>query len=968
MERLVTNVQSLTDDLQHRQQLDHDAVIDRLFHEVSGVDELPKPLDSQLEECAIQLWNWAVTKHVATAITESQKAKVFHVACSLMHCSAPDNPPEGVVRKHILSLEILYNQLSFSRSCDLDAAKADVERTLLRVLSHQAESAISQRSQQEAVVCMQRCTDMLARLPRETGYLSLTCYNFGVELYNLKMFEESSFWLRQSYDVGKTNRKYGPGAEVQECMSAYGLHLKIRVLLRAGALDEAITAGKPLTPQSLDSLHLLLWDKASKHFKANNYLDALQWYNYSLSFYKAGQMEPNLARLQRNRASCLLLLKQLDKAKEALKEAERCDPDSIFTQFSLYKLAIQEKNIEKAGEALTAMGRLAKSPVSSEDRLLVCENAAGSLLRLAAQIALEVELVVDVVGRSTQVELVVDVVGRSTQVELVVDVVGRSTQVELVVDVVGRFTQVELVVRVVGRSTQVELVVDVVGRSTQVELVVDVVGRSTQVELVVDVVGRSTQVELVVKVVGRSTQVELVVDVVGRFTQVELVVDVVGRSTQVELVVDVVGRSTQVELVVDVVGRSTQVELAVEVMGRYIQVELRVEEGRSTQVELVVEVVGRSTQVELVVEVVGRSTQVELVVGVVGRSTQVELVVGVVGRSTQVELVVGVVGRSTQVELVVEVVNEEQDTAMKALESLCENSSAEAHALTALRCLVRLLLTTMETASDEESRALLMGQKTSLLMAVAASLQLCRESPHSVQTEELNKTLENIQLCTEVWKTLSTSGISNANDPTNKLLLLYEFEARVKLNDPKVDTVLESILELDNVETKDLENVAAHFPSLCKKVLRIALALHKKQPDEEPACRRQCVQRLIHLSLPSGVSEVDERVLEEVWVYYQEALCIIAAAAPEDIPEMESLWLLTRAWNIGILLFRLARYTEAERWCGLGMSFLPHLGSLQESYQTQVQEGASGPGVGMSALYGMVLDRLDRANHFLAGE
>ena len=97
--------------------------------------------------------------------------------------------------------------------------------------------------------------------------------------------------------------------------------------------------GKPLTPQSLVSLHLLLWDKAAKYFEVNwtslstfkpsilnsqlrntsspcqakNYVEALQWYNYSLSFYKAGQMEPNLAKLQRNRASCFLLLKQLDK-------------------------------------------------------------------------------------------------------------------------------------------------------------------------------------------------------------------------------------------------------------------------------------------------------------------------------------------------------------------------------------------------------------------------------------------------------------------------------------------------------------------------------------------------------------------------------------------------------------------------------------------------------------------------------
>lgn len=45
-------------------------------------------------------------------------------------------------------------------------------------------------------------------------------------------------------------------------------------------------------------------------------------------------------------------------------------------------------------------------------------------------------------------------------------------------------------------------------------------------------------------------------------------------------------------------------------------------------------------------------------------------------------------------------------------------------------------------------------------------------------------------------------------DPTDTILLLYEFEARAKLNDPKLETVLESILELDNVDTKILETVA----------------------------------------------------------------------------------------------------------------------------------------------------------------
>lgn len=45
-------------------------------------------------------------------------------------------------------------------------------------------------------------------------------------------------------------------------------------------------------------------------------------------------------------------------------------------------------------------------------------------------------------------------------------------------------------------------------------------------------------------------------------------------------------------------------------------------------------------------------------------------------------------------------------------------------------------------------------------------------------------------------------------DPTDTLLLLYEFEACAKLNNPKVEAVLESVLELQNVKAKVLETIA----------------------------------------------------------------------------------------------------------------------------------------------------------------
>uniref|UniRef100_A0A672T741 Protein ZIP4 homolog n=1 Tax=Sinocyclocheilus grahami TaxID=75366 RepID=A0A672T741_SINGR len=713
------------------------------------------------------------------------------------------------------SLETLYSRLTSHGDCaeDINTPKGDIEKDLLRVLSYQAESAVSQEQHQEAVSCIQRCKEMLLRLPKETGYLSLICYNFGGYLIYIVYTTAKVLRLLAKVYLDWDCQKYLEKAlhavslANKEHMQLSGLYLKIQILNKSHRLSElldcevplevclstvkllvennrealafyflkrvcqhfesspelgsallmhielllqrdkellakqkiedAITGhytGKQLAPQTLSSLHLLLWDRASKNFEVQhqfyNYSEALEWYNYSLSFYRAGELDQNLAKLQRNRSTCFLHLNQFEKAKEAVEKSARIDPSNIFTQFNIYKIAVLENNAEKGnGE-----------DVKSHDHIIV------------------------------------------------------------------------------------------------------------------------------------------------------------GSS---------------------------------EVFQQYFSPQ-----------------------------------------------------------------------------------HEQQETAVKALESLCEHSQDVTQILTALsayisskqehikylcyrniisssffvRCLVRLVLTTMENISEENrlvdqwcrwnsalqcehspvrmrdffllsfqlsqlctpDRGMLMGQKTCLLMAAAASLEICRSSDHTEQqTELLTQTLEHIQLCKEIWTTIKASGTSS-KDKTDTLLLLYEFEARAKLNDPKLESVLESVLELDYIETKLLEMIAvlameppAHFPVLCKKALRITLSLHRKQPQVDLTRCSNCLHSLIQLTLPSGVSEVQPCVLEEVWGYYEEALSTIATA---DFPELEILWLLTRAWNTGILLYSLTQYPEAERWCGLGMSFLKHLGSLQDSYHSQVTlQEADGP-------------------------
>ncbi|XP_016087582.1 testis-expressed sequence 11 protein [Sinocyclocheilus grahami] len=751
------------------------------------------------------------------------------------------------------SLETLYSRLTSHGDCaeDINTPKGDIEKDLLRVLSYQAES---------------------------TGYLSLICYNFGVDTYSQGKHEESTFWLSQSYDIGKMNVKYSPGSEMQakvlrllakvyldwdcqkylekalhavslankEHMQLSGLYLKIQILNKSHSPDEAIKSGEPglselldcevplevclstvkllvennrealafyflkrvcqhfesspelgsallmhielllqrdkellakqkiedaitghytgkqLAPQTLSSLHLLLWDRASKNFEAKNYSEALEWYNYSLSFYRAGELDQNLAKLQRNRSTCFLHLNQFEKAKEAVEKSARIDPSNIFTQFNIYKIAVLENNAEKAAAALREIGALAQNPVTSEDRLLVTENAAANLLSLAAHIALEHEQ-------------------QETAVKALESLCEHSQ------DVTQILTALRCLVRLV-------------------------------------------------------------------LTTMENIS----------------------------------------------------EENRNANLDILL------SYLKTALEKLPQISQIQ------GHGAQ---------QHSEDANWFRRIGWNSALQ--------------------CEHSPVRMRDFFLLSFQLSQLCT--------PDRGMLMGQKTCLLMAAAASLEICRSSDHTEQqTELLTQTLEHIQLCKEIWTTIKASGTSS-KDKTDTLLLLYEFEARAKLNDPKLESVLESVLELDYIETKLLEMIAvlameppAHFPVLCKKALRITLSLHRKQPQVDLTRCSNCLHSLIQLTLPSGVSEVQPCVLEEVWGYYEEALSTIAT--PEDFPELEILWLLTRAWNTGILLYSLTQYPEAERWCGLGMSFLKHLGSLQDSYHSQ-----------MAGLYSEVLDRLDKA-------
>ncbi|NXY47134.1 TEX11 protein, partial [Ceuthmochares aereus] len=839
----------------------------------------------QDEECAISLWNWTVTKHTANVINDEQRAKLRFAACRLVCLCEGSDPSEATIRRQILmsmktgkgwidigraDLADGFLEIAMSRTeklyakllegsdgeADIHVHKADVEKSVFKVLSYQAESAVAQGDFQRAMSCVQRCKDMLMKLPKETCYLSILCYNFGVETYEQKKYEQSSVWLSQSYDIGKIDMKYSVGKEMQakvlrllatvyfewdcnlyldkalkainlanqENLHPAGFFLKVKILLKSGASDEDISSavaeflhhemsldfclntaklllehgresvgfdflksvperfqsspdfgkitllhiefllqnkrellakqkieeiiighytGKQLLPEALNKLHIILWDRAAKHYETKSYSEALHWYNYSASFYTPGQIDQNLSKLQRNMASCYLHLKQVDKAKEAVKEAERCDPNSIFTKFSVYKIAVMEKDTDKAVETIIEMGKLAEKSSQCEDKLRLDENTGTNLLSLAAQIALENE-------------------------QQVVAIKALEYLSEHLQDCRQLFAALKCLVRLMLSKIMAEN------------------EEKRQVHL------QNHFLVLAQKRLAES------------FTEEKFTGDM--RILEAHWF------------------RKVAWNLAVQF-------------------------------------------------------------------------------------------------------SSCPEKMRDF-----------FLLSFKLSQFCPSDKAVLIAQRTCLLMAAAVDLEMGRQQvTPSERVELLTQALQHLQTCKEVWKVLKLTG-DFAKDPTDTLLLLYEFEARSKLNDPTLPSLMESVWEQPQIEVKTLEILAslamespARYPVLCKKALKSALNLHRKQPVIDAVKFSKCLHSLIDLSLPTGITDLDACVLQEVWDYFEDALNVISST--DAYPETEVLWLMTRAWNTGIFQYIVGKYKEAEQWCGLGMRFLNQLGSLKKSYE-----------------------------------
>ncbi|XP_046374290.2 testis-expressed protein 11-like isoform X1 [Haliotis rufescens] len=263
-------------------------------------------------------------------------------------------------------------------------------------------------------------------------------------------------------------------------------------------------------------------------------------------------------------------------------------------------------------------------------------------------------------------------------------------------------------------------------------------------------------------------------------------------------------------------------------------------------------------------------------------------------------------------------------------------------------------------------RALVCRQKTCTLMAVAGCLQMARAlSDDDNKRDPLEEALCYIgefQCLQREQDSVTWTQIEDTRGPdtTDMLLLLYEFEARVKLQDNGAEAVLEKALTLPQPEPKTFEALAAlaveppaSDRSLSIRALKVAIRTHLQvdQPDFN-RCSKD-IHSLIQLSMSIGQSSSTQ----ETFNYFKETIDVIDKKANGHYPELEIVWLMTKAWNCGIHFYSSTDYDEAERWCSMSMGLLKYLTTMRPNYEDQ-----------MNSVYGEILERIEQARGQLTME
>ncbi|XP_018416198.1 PREDICTED: testis-expressed sequence 11 protein [Nanorana parkeri] len=737
---------------------------------------------------------------------------------------------------------------------DVNLYKDRVEGELFKLLTYQAEAAVAQKDFHTASARIQRCKDMLLRRPKQAAYLSVLCYNFGVDTYEDKLYEQSSFWLSQSYEIGKTDTLYSTGHEMQ----AKVLRLLATVYLEWDCKlhqDKALNAIRLANKEHLHPAGLFLKMKILLNGSLPDNVISMAAaemlrHDLSLDVYLS-----TVKLLIQHERDCV----GFDFLKMVCTHFESTPDNEKVLLLQIELLAKRGKGLmarQKVEDLIT--GHYSGKPLSSKTlndlHVILWDFAAKSFERKSYSEAMEwYNYSLGIYASDCTETSFAKLQRNRASCFLHLDELSQAREAVTAAEkcdpdnILTHFILFKIAVRGNNELDALNAVTAMGKMATQTDSMTPIMD---QYYSSTDLLSMAAQIAL------ENNQPKIVVKAL------ECVIEHSQDTQQVFISL----RDHDTEILMSYLDIAHK-KLAEPLAWNGLQ-DKHIDEAHWFR-------------------------------------------------------------------------KIAWNLAVRAKES----------PLLMRDCFLLSYKISLFCPCD---KIVLVAQRSCLLMAAALDLELARKAAdHSEQVQLLVHSLENINLCREIWNNLKSAG-EFSNDDTETLLVLYEFEVRAKLNDPALESVLQYVWELPNVNAKTMESIAslsmeapAYYPSICKKALQGAFSLLRKQDSLDVSRISKCLHSLVKLSLPEMLQELEDCAQEEAWNYYQEALCIISTG--EDYPETETLWLMTRAWNTGIFQYSAKRFPDAGRWCALAMRLLDYLGSLRKSYESKMTE-----------LYSHIQDKLDK--------
>lgn len=875
------------------------SLVTDLHDEYTLMSKEQRAVLSLLETHAVNLWNVAVALKTKESISALVNAKLRHIAFILVDCSTPVEFNENTWKKKIVmgmkagrawldskdpiradQVFLLTDQFVASvqkavverknegAAADvIEKQRMDVLQDMFKLMCYKAEAALAQVDQQKALDLVLLAKEMLPSFPREGGYLSMLCYNFGVDMYQQQKYEQSVMWLRESFELGKGRQTIGSRNQArtlrllsnaylewnakEHCQKALnavtlanteqphpaGFYLNLRVLLFIGEADGPIEkAIEDILHQSdvTVDLGLNVVQLVSQHNRTQIAMEVTK--TLLMNFEKS----PEVGRIIISQLELLIQMGKVKEAKEFVEESITAHNTgkpldvTVKKRFHLVlweqaALAYEAKDYREALEWYNySLSLFSQSDVEAHNLAKLYRNMASCYLHVEEQ-----DKAVETAEQAERWE-------------------PRSIHTQFIL------------YKVYLAGADVDKAKCVLQKMCKMVSSPDLGDDNTDTH---DIMCLAAQMAF---------------------------------EENHQLIA-----SLALECVANSGSDPWQVLTALRCLIR-LRLTSQDRDPRTDPSNI-----DRSIQ-----------TAYHKLLQLQNESKE---------NHCQVQ---NEASWFIKIAWNLALQCEESPHRMKTLFSLCQQLSS---------------LCPCDNSN-------LTRQKTCMLMAAAASLQVARLSTEEAEKKYcLEEALQHVKNCRGLINQLQQNALvtaeSKGKDTTETLLLLYEFEAQVKLNDPMSEQTLEQALRLPNPDPKTFETLAAlameppaQSKNLSVRAIKVAIRKHLQLPQPDFTKCSKLFHSLVQLSL-----SVDSGTREEALTYYSEVLEVIDKRSQGQYPEMEVLWLMTKAWNCGINFYSSGRCDEAERWCSTSLKLLKYLDTMRANYEEH-----------MNTTYGQILARMER--------